>query len=83
MQQQTILSPHPRWLAVPAWDFWRCLREVAGGKLLLTNYSGLEIPQAGLKAASSLRWGATTVVQINTINLARKGKACWLEEEVV
>jgi hypothetical protein len=31
----------------------------------------------GLKAAPSQRWRATTVIQINTINLAWKGEACW------
>jgi hypothetical protein len=66
----------------PCWQLWRFLPDVAVGNLL-TNYSGLKLPQAGLTTASSQRGQATTVIQINTINLARKKEACWLEEEVV
>jgi hypothetical protein len=34
-----------------------------------------------LKSGLVTAAGGTTVIQINTINLARKGEACWLEEE--
>jgi hypothetical protein len=69
----------PRWLALLAKTCHDAFLKGVGDFVNKPQRPGATT--MGIKAASSQSWRATTVVQINTINLAWKGEACWLEEE--